>query len=459
MKKLMLMLMVGLLLCAAVTQAELLSNRSFEDDVDDNGEPDSWGGGVAWYWSYYGTATRAYVEGDAAGAYDGDDYVVIDATAGGNWSFSYAWYSQNFTNVVEGAEYSLSAYVRMNSEPAVQPALKIQWHTGPPTGANNIPPHITVEFPDVPKDGQWHKISMSAVAPAGATWALAGLFGSSDVMDGGSGVDVAECYYDLASFKVRAATDPDPADDSVVDHTAQTTLSWTNPDPKVSGPLTSDVYFLESATSLGDPNFAGFIALGPALLADNTTAESVAIAPALQDNKFYYWAVEVTDPNTGGSPYQLAASVWSFATGDDPAVPDAGADQYDGLDGGSAIVDLNGLVDDDGASPVTTLWSVDDPNVTITSPTSLVTTATVALTGSYTITLTATDGTGSLDDAMVANVYDDACAAAIGDPAQTLAGDISGPSGDSDCVVNLYDFAAMAIDWLECASAKLGCTP
>ncbi|MHC5142971.1 MAG: PKD domain-containing protein, partial [Planctomycetota bacterium] len=134
-------------------------------------------------------------------------------------------------------------------------------------------------------------------------------------------------------------------------------------------------------------------------------------------------------------------------------------DQYDGLDGGSAIVDLNGLVDDDGASPVTTLWEVDNPNVTITSPTSLVTTATVALTGSYTITLTATDGTGSLSDTMVANVYDDACAAAIADPAQTLAGDISGPSGASDCVVNMYDFAAMAINWLECASAKLGCTP
>jgi hypothetical protein len=170
--------------------------------------------------------------------------------------------------------------------------------------------------------------------------------------------------------------------------------------------------------------------------------------------------VEVTDPNTGGSAYQLAASVWSFATGDDPAVPNAGDDQYDWLDPTSATVALNGLVDDDGASPVTTLWTVDDPNnVTITSPTSLVTTATIDAAVTRTFTLTATDGTGSLDDTMVANVYDDACAAAIGDPAQTLAGDISGPSGDSDCVVNMYDFAAMAIDWLECASAKLGCTP
>jgi hypothetical protein len=454
------MLMVGLLLCAAVTQAELLSNRSFEDDVDATpDQPDGWGGAVGWWYGYYGTGTRSYVEGDAAGAYDGDDYVVIDVTAGGWWAFAYAWYSQDFPDVVEGAEYAFSAYVKMNSEPAVLPSLKIQWHTGFPSGANKIPPHIIVEFPDVPKDGAWHKVNMSAVAPAGATWVKGGLFGSSDVMDGGAGVDVAECYYDLASFKVRAATNPDPADDSVVDHLTQTTLSWTNPDPKVGGDtLTSDVYLLESATSLGDPNFAG-IKDAMTLMVNDTTAESVAISPALNDNKFYYWAVEVTDPNTGGSAYQLAASVWSFATGDDPAVPNAGDDQYDGLDGGSAIVDLNGLVDDDGASPVTTLWEVDNPNVTITSPTSLVTTATVALTGSYTITLTATDGTGSLSDTMVANVYDDACAAAIADPAQTLAGDISGPSGASDCVVNMYDFAAMAINWLECASAKLGCTP
>jgi hypothetical protein len=43
MKKLMLMLMVGLLLCAAVTQAELLSNNSFEDDTAAPiGAPDNW---------------------------------------------------------------------------------------------------------------------------------------------------------------------------------------------------------------------------------------------------------------------------------------------------------------------------------------------------------------------------------------------------------------------------------
>jgi hypothetical protein len=137
-----------------------------------------------------------------------------------------------------------------------------------------------------------------------------------------------------------------------------------------------------------------------------------------------------------------------------------GGGVYDWLDPISATVALNGLIDDDGASPVTILWTVDDPNnVTITSPTALVTTATIDAAVTRTFTLTATDGAGSLGDTMDANVYDDACAAAIGDPAQTLASDISGPSGDSDCVVNLYDFAAMAINWLDCASTKLGCTP
>ncbi|MHC5184986.1 MAG: hypothetical protein ACYSPI_12035 [Planctomycetota bacterium] len=45
--------------------------------------------------------------------------------------------------------------------------------------------------------------------------------------------------------------------------------------------------------------------------------------------------------------------------------------------------------------------------------------------------------------------------AAKADPADytpEFDGDITG-----DCLVDLNDFAAMAIDWLDCASSKLGC--
>ena len=94
------------------------------------------------------------------------------------------------------------------------------------------------------------------------------------------------------------------------------------------------------------------------------------------------------------------------------------------------------------------------------NPTSLSSaTATIIGAGSHTITLTATDadGAGESSDTVMINVYDDACAAAIADPTDytpMFEGDISG-----DCVVNLNDLAIMAIDWLGCASDKLGCTP
>ena len=92
------------------------------------------------------------------------------------------------------------------------------------------------------------------------------------------------------------------------------------------------------------------------------------------------------------------------------------------------------------------------------NPTSLSSaTATITAAGSYPITLTATDGAGDSTDIVMVNVYDDACAAAIADPTDytpMFEGDISG-----DCVVNLNDLAIMAIDWLGCASDKLGCTP
>ena len=62
MKKLMLMLMVGLLLCAAITQAELLTNTSFEDDVEEPlGTPDNWSTGATTAPGAYGTGVTAIV--------------------------------------------------------------------------------------------------------------------------------------------------------------------------------------------------------------------------------------------------------------------------------------------------------------------------------------------------------------------------------------------------------------
>jgi len=53
-------------------------------------------------------------------------------------------------------------------------------------------------------------------------------------------------------------------------------------------------------------------------------------------------------------------------------------------------------------------------------------------------------------DDMTVTVYEDACEAArVGDNrAGDYPGDITGPDGVPDCLINLHDFAALAMEWL-----------
>jgi hypothetical protein len=175
-----------------------------------------------------------------------------------------------------------------------------------------------------------------------------------------------------------------------------------------------DVYFLDAGTSprANDPN------LGPAIfdpgvvqLVDDGAVSTVSLPSSPVWGHYYYWAVHVTDSSS-----ETQGMAWSYSVGDAPPVPNAGADQYEGLDPTVATVSLDGSVTDDGVSPVTTLWTVDDPaNVTITNATALAATATIDAIVTRTFTLTATDATGAVADTMTATVYATPCEAAYAD--------------------------------------------
>jgi hypothetical protein len=69
--------------------------------------------------------------------------------------------------------------------------------------------------------------------------------------------------------------------------------------------------------------------------------------------------------------------------------------------------------------------------------------------GTYILRLTATDDEVTVFDDVNINLLIPSCADVLAD-GLGIVGDISGPEGVADCRVNLYDFAAMASDWLRC---------
>jgi len=75
----------------------------------------------------------------------------------------------------------------------------------------------------------------------------------------------------------------------------------------------------------------------------------------------------------------------------------------------------------------------------------------------YVLRLTADDGQTTVFDDVEIEVRNPDCEKAIAE-GYRMDGDISGPEGKPDCYVNLYDFAAMASDWLRCNNPQdAGC--
>ncbi|MCK4629209.1 MAG: hypothetical protein KAT56_09405 [Sedimentisphaerales bacterium] len=69
--------------------------------------------------------------------------------------------------------------------------------------------------------------------------------------------------------------------------------------------------------------------------------------------------------------------------------------------------------------------------------------------GTYVLRLTASDPLGNVFDEVTLIVEDPTCDDVIAD-GKLIMGDISGPAGDPDCYIDLYDFAAFAGNWLRC---------
>jgi hypothetical protein len=243
-------------------------------------------------------------------------------------------------------------------------------------------------------------------------------------------------------------------------------LSWRNPEP-LNNPadvITCDVWFRESPTPLADPNLVpeqpGVIQVVAGEALDSVDLAERGIT--LQQDHYYYWKVDVTDPNTNGEPIKIEGFTWSFFTGDVPPTANAGTDQYLWLEDGTATFTLTGSYVDDGRSEVTTRWSLNpltetDPDTTVLihDPSALTTQVTVDNTGWFYFDFTVTDAGGSGIDTVNVGVYADACEAAFADPAdEPFPGDVN-----FDCVVDLYDLAILAADWVGCMSEKLGCMP
>ena len=116
------------------------------------------------------------------------------------------------------------------------------------------------------------------------------------------------------------------------------------------------------------------------------------------------------------------------------------------------------LIDDGIPAPLALEWSVvtvpsagiDPEDVIFADPTAedtLVTFPTIA--GGYRLRLSGYDGAMQVEDEVVITLViptcEDVIAAGLGMP-----GDLSGPDGVPDCVIDLYDLVVLATDWLNC---------
>jgi hypothetical protein len=144
----------------------------------------------------------------------------------------------------------------------------------------------------------------------------------------------------------------------------------------------------------------------------------------------------------------MLCPIFRFNTFNQPPFVNAGDDVATWLDNGLMVVQLDGVVSDEG--PNTLLWTViAEPNelnpAQISDPHVANPTVTVRELGSYTLQLEASDGEFTATDTMQIVVYADSCEHAQKQGGFAwLAGDIN-----HDCKIDLLDLADMAASWLQ----------
>jgi hypothetical protein len=235
-------------------------------------------------------------------------------------------------------------------------------------------------------------------------------------------------------------------------------------------------------------------------LLNDTTDESATlpIYVTLQDEHYYYWAVNcsdsgVIDPNTS-EPIETLGDIWYFYTGDALPIVDAGPDEFAWVakddfptdpddDPESYYITVIGTYTDDGKSPiadanfvnlgwdiangdagiekVSQTWEVDtDPNYpasgTVTAvyrtygPTAAAAAEKpeTAITGYWDLQLQVTDGSGTSNDVAYVRVDADCTDAAAADASDDFDTTFDAV-GNRNCKNDLPDLAAFAEVWLD----------
>jgi T5SS/PEP-CTERM-associated repeat protein len=241
------------------------------------------------------------------------------------------------------------------------------------------------------------------------------------------------------TLKALHILNPNPADGSTVSASLNQ-LQWTLPEPNVpGGVVTCDVYFGT------DPNVE---ANSKVVIRQAVESVSVTLAPLT----IYYWAFDLYDSSISTTEPVHLSPVFTFNTMNTAPVVDAGEDIDTWLNNGPRVVQLNGVVSDEGGGPgpATFLWTVvAEPDelhpAQISDPLAANPTVTVIEPGSYTLQLEAGDGEFTATDTMQIVLYADSCEHASNQEGfELIPGDIN-----HDCIVDDLDLAILEQHWLE----------
>jgi hypothetical protein len=414
--------------------AALVPNGDFESTVGTAAGWDVWTGGGS-------VVAREYTTGG-----NPDGYVDLAAPVGAGW---FGWYQVTplpfeVLGAPAGSTITLQADMKSFDTNFYAAGIKLEGVGGYAAEAEATGP-IT---------SNWETYSVDLITDSTNT----GLTFSLMCLAGESGERSTDGFDNCELIVGGKALFPVPTVGALLPYDT-TTLTWANP----ASVGYVDAYLLESDVPLNDPNLGPDV-FDPGVMVLTVTGNSADVTGLLIADKYYYWAVHVTEPNT--TVHQ--GFTWNFlASGDSIPVVDAGVDQYLETTGSPMVLDLSATVTDDGAPTIT--WTDisnaggrdQDTVVTINNATAAYTTVTLEnlvsgiVNGWYQFQITVDDGVNlPVTDQVTVGVYGTCKEAAVADPDDTYdaVGDL-----DGSCKVDLVDFALFAQSWLDCDALRVTC--
>ena len=241
------------------------------------------------------------------------------------------------------------------------------------------------------------------------------------------------------TLKATHLLNPNPADGSSVPVSVNQ-LRWTLPEPnQPGGVVTCVVYFGTNPDVETNP-----------MVVNSQAVESVSVT--LASDTTHYWAFDLYDSSISTTEPFMLSPIFTFTAQNQPPIVNAGDDVDTWLDNGLRVVQLDGVISDEGggSGPATLLWTViAEPNelnpAQISDPLAANPTVTVRELGSYTLQLEAGDGEFTVIDTIQIVLYADSCEYAQNQEGfEWIPGDIN-----EDCIVNELDLAILEENWLE----------